>query len=155
MYGLGRGWWWRPFYETLLQHRFPRTQCNKHLFSTVMKILYRWLGASQISSLLESMQEARDIHLPELALLKPMCWERGPWRQGLSLFLLWFLFIFLTLKLLIYLFWPEFGILVPGRGIKPAPPAAEVQSFNHWTARQAPLLWFLFFIYLLLFFFTF
>ena len=38
-----------------------------------MKILYRWLGASQISSLLESMQEAPDIHLPELALLKPMC----------------------------------------------------------------------------------
>ena len=69
--------------------------------------------------------------------------ERGPWRQRLSLFLLWFLFIFLTLKLLIYLFWPQFGILVPGWGIKPALPAAEVQSLNHWTAREAPLLWFL------------
>ena len=28
------------------------------------------------------------------------------------------------------------GILVPWPGIKPAPPAMEVQSPNHWTTRE-------------------
>ena len=31
------------------------------------------------------------------------------------------------------------GILVPRPGIKPAPPALETQSLNHWTARDVPL----------------
>ena len=31
------------------------------------------------------------------------------------------------------------GILVPRPGIKPAPPALETQSLNHWTARDIPL----------------
>ena len=30
------------------------------------------------------------------------------------------------------------GILVPWTGIKPAPPALEAQSLNHWTARGVP-----------------
>ena len=30
------------------------------------------------------------------------------------------------------------GILVPWPGIKPQPPAVEVQSPNHWTAREVP-----------------
>ena len=28
------------------------------------------------------------------------------------------------------------GILVPQPGIKPTPPAMEVQSLNYWTARE-------------------
>ena len=44
-------------------------------------------------------------------------------------------------------FWPccvACGILVPRLGIKPMFPAVEVQSPNHWTAREVPgsfLLW--------------
>ena len=30
------------------------------------------------------------------------------------------------------------GILVPQPGIKPAPPALEAQSLNHWTTREIP-----------------
>ena len=30
-------------------------------------------------------------------------------------------------------------ILVPLRGIKPVSPAVEVQSLNHWTAKEVPL----------------
>ena len=30
------------------------------------------------------------------------------------------------------------GILVPWPGMKPTPPALEVQSLNHWSARQVP-----------------
>ena len=30
------------------------------------------------------------------------------------------------------------GILVPQPGIKPAPPAGEVRSLNHWTTREVP-----------------
>ena len=30
------------------------------------------------------------------------------------------------------------GILAPGPGIKPRPPALEVQSLNPWTAREVP-----------------
>ena len=33
-------------------------------------------------------------------------------------------------------------VLVPQPGIKPMPPAVEVQSLNHWTSREVPLLWF-------------
>ena len=36
-------------------------------------------------------------------------------------------------------FWPGCGILVPPPGIEPVPPAVEVQSHNHWTARELPL----------------
>ena len=38
-------------------------------------------------------------------------------------------------------FWPHWvacGILVSGSGIEPVPPALEVQSLNHWTAREVP-----------------
>ena len=44
-----------------------------------------------------------------------------------------FFFFFLT-------FWlcsGACGILVPWPGIKPVPPAVEVQSLNHWTTREA------------------
>ena len=37
--------------------------------------------------------------------------------------------------------WPRCvacGILVPQPGIKPVPPAVEVQSLNHWTTREVP-----------------
>ena len=40
-----------------------------------------------------------------------------------------------------FFFWPRraaCGILVPQPGIKPAPPAVEAQSLNHWTAREVP-----------------
>ena len=38
-------------------------------------------------------------------------------------------------------FWPSHttcGILVPGPGIEPAPPAVEARGLNHWTAREVP-----------------
>ena len=44
-----------------------------------------------------------------------------------------------------------YGILVPRPGIKPVPPAVEVWSLNHQTAREAPMFlkyisdWFCFF----------
>ena len=31
------------------------------------------------------------------------------------------------------------GLLVPQTGIKPVPPAVEVWSLNHWTAREVPI----------------
>ena len=31
------------------------------------------------------------------------------------------------------------GILVPQLGIEPTPPVLEVQSLNHWTAREVPM----------------
>ena len=31
------------------------------------------------------------------------------------------------------------GILVPQLRIKPAPPALEAQSLNHWTTREVPI----------------
>ena len=40
-----------------------------------------------------------------------------------------------------FCFWPchaACGILVPQPGIEPMPPAVEVQSPNHWTAREFP-----------------
>ena len=44
------------------------------------------------------------------------------------------------------MFWPRqaaCGILVHWPGIKPAPPAVEAWSPNHWTAREFPLSFFL------------
>ena len=41
----------------------------------------------------------------------------------------------------LFIFWPchtACGILVPWSGIEPLSPAVEVQSFNHWTAREVP-----------------
>ena len=32
------------------------------------------------------------------------------------------------------------GILVPEPGIEPMPPAADVQSLNHWIAREVPIM---------------
>ena len=43
-------------------------------------------------------------------------------------------------------FWPRHracGILVPQAGIEPASPPLEAWSFNHWTAREVPLVCFL------------
>ena len=40
-------------------------------------------------------------------------------------------------------FWPCRGacrILVPRPGIEPVPPAVEAWILNHWTAREAPVL---------------
>ena len=40
-----------------------------------------------------------------------------------------------------FFFWPHCvarRILVPWPGIKPVPPAVEVQSLNHWTTREVP-----------------
>ena len=34
------------------------------------------------------------------------------------------------------------GILIPQLGIKPVPLAVEVQSLNHWTAREVPILYY-------------
>ena len=55
-----------------------------------------------------------------------------------------FFFIRILKKSFIY-FWPhlaECEILVLWPGLEPVPPAVEVQSLNHWTARDAPLLLF-------------
>ena len=44
-----------------------------------------------------------------------------------------------------FFFWPcraACGILVPGPGIEPMPPAVEAQSPNHWEAREVPTLYF-------------
>ena len=30
------------------------------------------------------------------------------------------------------------GILVPGPGIEPMPPAVEAWNLNHWTAKEVP-----------------
>ena len=53
-----------------------------------------------------------------------------------------FIVFFQTKKnLFFFFFWPcvACGILVPRPGIKPIPPAVEVQSLNHWTTREVPL----------------
>lgn len=44
-------------------------------------------------------------------------------------------FVFSTL--FIY-FWALVAFLVPQVAIKPVPPAMELQSSNHWTAREFP-----------------
>ena len=55
--------------------------------------------------------------------------------------LLYFIFNYLTL----FYFLPcyvECGIPVPLPGIKPSPPALEVQSPSHWTTRKSLVLYF-------------
>ena len=45
-----------------------------------------------------------------------------------------------------FFFWlhqVECGILVPQPGIKPVPPAVEVQSSKHWTTKEVPELFLL------------
>ena len=52
-----------------------------------------------------------------------------------------YIYTFLFFKFLFY-FWSHcmaWGILVPRPGIEPMPPAVEVQSPNHWTAREVPM----------------
>ena len=52
----------------------------------------------------------------------------------------------IVLKLFFFVFWPHLAaceILVPRPGIKPTPLALEVRSFNHWTAREVPVVKFL------------
>ena len=69
--------------------------------------------------------------------------------QLLIHFLMWIIFkvslefvpilflIFLHVRFVFFFFcWELCGILVPQPGIKPAPPAVEAQSRNHWTARE-------------------
>ena len=44
---------------------------------------------------------------------------------------------------LVFFFWQcqaACGILVSSPGIEPAPPEVEARSLNHWTAREAPIL---------------
>ena len=51
-------------------------------------------------------------------------------------------FTFLIFKFFNYFFWPchvACGILVSQPGVEPMPPAVEVQSLNHWTAREGPV----------------
>ena len=50
---------------------------------------------------------------------------------------------FLHSSLFFFSFWSHHmacGILVPWPGIEPTPPAVEVQSLHHWTAREVPSL---------------
>ena len=65
-------------------------------------------------------------------------WILNHWitREALSFFFLMFLF-----------FWPHrvaHGILVPQRGIKPIPPALEMQSPYCWTTREFPVIYFIY-----------
>ena len=46
---------------------------------------------------------------------------------------------FLVCVFFFFFFFWLCGILVPRPGIEPAPPAVEVQSLNHWTAREVPV----------------
>ena len=48
-----------------------------------------------------------------------------------------FVFIYLATWGLSYSIWD----LVPWLGVKPGPPALEVQSFSHWTTREVPRAW--------------
>ena len=44
--------------------------------------------------------------------------------------------------ILFFFFWPHYvvcGILAPWPGIKPRPPAEEVQIPNHWTTKEFPV----------------
>ena len=50
-------------------------------------------------------------------------------------------FFCIDFYLFFFFFWPHpkvHGILVPQPGIKPMPPAVEVQSLNSWTPREVP-----------------
>ena len=52
---------------------------------------------------------------------------------------------FINLPFFFLFFWPRHaacGILVPQPGIEPMPPIMEVQSLNHWIARETPTLHF-------------
>ena len=61
--------------------------------------------------------------------------------------------------LFFFYFWPlsaACGILVPQPGIEPMSPAVEVQSLNHWTAKEVlicPILFFFFFLILFIYLF--
>ena len=46
--------------------------------------------------------------------------------------------IFFKFFFTFWLHWEARGILVPPQGIEPARPALEVQSLNHWNAREVP-----------------
>ena len=48
----------------------------------------------------------------------------------------------LTIIFIIFISWPchgAGGILVPQLGMEPMPPAVDVQSPNHWDAREFPV----------------
>ena len=52
-----------------------------------------------------------------------------------------FLHYKVTLFIYLFIYWPHLvacGILVPWPRIEPVPPALEVWSLNHWTAREVP-----------------
>ena len=54
-----------------------------------------------------------------------------------------------TFLIYLFLYWPchaASGILVPWLGIESMPPAVEVWSPNHWTARELPIVEFLFYV---------
>ena len=60
----------------------------------------------------------------------------SPW-GSLSSKMLYFIYLFIFYR---YYFFGRAacGILVPRPGIRPRPPAVEVPSLNHWTAREFP-----------------
>ena len=50
-----------------------------------------------------------------------------------------FFFFFFVWLVVFFFFWRQCttcGILLPLPGIKPTPPAVEVQILNHWNARE-------------------
>ena len=56
------------------------------------------------------------------------------------------IFYFLNFPYSLFIFnflaiWHGLWDLVPWPGIKPMPPALDVWSLNHWTAREIPLYW--------------
>ena len=53
-----------------------------------------------------------------------------------------FYILFLTILFFFLPCYVERGILVPLPGIKPSPPALEVQSPSHWTTRKSLVLYF-------------
>ena len=72
-------------------------------------------------------------------ILVPLCDFSFSW-WCVCVCIFWLIFIFF------FFFWPcrvACGILVPWPGIKPVPPAVEVWSPNHWTAREVPRFLFL------------
>ena len=57
------------------------------------------------------------------------------------LFIFLYFIIFLILKSFFFgLHHAAFGILVPQPGIESITPAEEIQSLNHWTTRQVPMI---------------
>ena len=81
-------------------------------------------------------------------------WHKGghsaDWMSGflLSWMCEFLKFIYLFIRLFIFIFWPSrvaCGILVPGPGIEPAPPVLEARGLNQWASRKVWMCEFFFF----------